>query len=51
MNRMGLVQIWHHINFAQDPLRAYFSEFQKNEIQLLNLHFIFTSFLFSIYEV
>ena len=32
--------------FARDPLRSYFHEPQKNEIHLLHLHFVFTSFLF-----
>ena len=36
------------LNFARDPLRSYFHEPQKNEIHLLYLHFIFTSFLFII---
>ena len=35
-----------HINFAHDPLQSYFDECQKNEIYLLYLHFIVTSFLF-----
>ena len=35
-------------NFARDPLRSYFHEPQKNEIHLLYLHFVFTSFLFVI---
>ena len=37
-----------HDNFARDPLRSYFHEPQKNEIHLLYLHFVFTSFLFII---
>ena len=36
------------LNFARDPLRSYFHEPQKNEIHLLYLHFVFTSFLFII---
>ena len=34
--------------FARDPLRSYFPEPQKNEIHLLYLHFVFTSFSFII---
>ena len=48
---MGYVQSRRHVNFAQDPLRSYFHEPQKNEIHLLYLYFVFTSFLFSICEV
>ena len=36
------------VNFARDPLRSYFHEPQKNEIHLLYLHFVFTSFWFII---
>ena len=39
-----------HFNFTRDPLRLYFHEPQKNEIHLLYLHFVFTSFLFIICE-
>ena len=35
----------------RNPLRSYFGESQKNEIQLLYLHFVFTSILFIICEV
>ena len=31
---------------GRDPLRSYFHEPQKNEIHLLCLHFVFTSFFF-----
>ena len=51
MNATGHVQSkWRprHDNFAWDPLRSYFHEPQKNEIHLLYLHFVFTSFLFII---
>ena len=51
MNAMDHMQNkWHwrlHGNFAWNPLRLYFDECQKNEIHLLYLHFIFSSFLFS----
>ena len=47
---MGLVQR-RHVYFAQDPLRSYFDEQQKNEIHFLYLYFVFTSFLFIIYKV
>ena len=40
-----------HVNFARDPLRSYFHEPQKSEIHLLYLHFVFTSFLFTICEI
>ena len=40
-----------HDNFAQDPLHSYSDEQQKNEIHLLYLYFVFTSFLFIICEV
>ena len=33
-------------SFAWDPFRLYFDECQENEIHLLYLYFIFTSFLF-----
>ena len=36
------------LNFARDPLCLYFHEPQKNEIHLLYLYFVFTSFLFII---
>ena len=49
---MGLVQKeGRHINFVRDPLRSYFDEPQKIEINLLYLHFILSPFLFSICEV
>ena len=34
--------------FARNLLRSYFQDPQKNEIHLLYLHFVFTSFLFFI---
>ena len=40
-----------YVNFAQDPLRSYFDQQQKNEIQLLYLYFVFSSLLFNICEV
>ena len=46
MNATGHVQS--HVNFARDLLRSYFHDPQKNEIHLLYLHFVFTSFLFII---
>ena len=30
-----------HVNFAQDILRSYFDECQKNEVHLLYLHIFF----------
>ena len=52
MKTMGLVQSkWHPVNFVWYPLHSYFDECQKNEINLLYLHFGFTSFLFIICEV
>ena len=38
-------------NFALDPLRSYFQEPQKNEIHLLYLHSVLTSFLFIICRI
>ena len=56
MNATGHVQSkWRlkYVNVAREPLRSYFSELQKNEINLLYLHFIlhrfsslFVNFLF-----
>ena len=40
-----------HVIFAWDPLCSYFHEPQKNEIHLLYLHFVFTSFLSIIREI
>ena len=40
-----------HVTFARDSLRPYFNEPQKNGIHLLYLYFVFTSFLFIIYEI
>ena len=40
-----------HVNFARDLLHSYFDEPQKNEIHLLYLHFVFTSFLYVICAV
>ena len=40
-----------HVNFARDPLRSYFDKRQENEIHLLYLHFVLTSFLFIICEI
>ena len=40
----------HHVNFAQDPLRSYFHEPQKNEIHLLYLHFVLHRFCSSFVE-
>ena len=40
-----------HVNFARNPLRLYVHEPQKNEIYLLYLHFVFTSFVFIICEI
>ena len=45
MNATGHVK---HVNFACDPLRSYFHEPLKNEIHILYLHFVFTSFWFII---
>ena len=39
------------VNFARDLLRSYFDECQKNEIHLLYLLFVFTSFFLIICEV
>ena len=39
-----------YVNFAQDPLRSYFNEPKKNEIHLLHIQFVFTSFSFIICE-
>ena len=36
--------------FARDPLCSYVHEPQTNEIPLLYLHFVFTSFLFIIFD-
>ena len=49
MNATGHLQ-GRHVNFARNLLRSYlkFHEPQKNEIHLLYLHFVFTSFLFII---
>ena len=41
----------HHVNFAWDLLHSYYGECQKNEIHLLYLHCVFTSFLFIICKV
>ena len=41
MNAMGWVHVsdtQHHVNFEDDPLRSYFDECLKNEINLLYLH-------------
>ena len=43
MNATGHVR---HVNSARDPLRSYFHEPLKNEIHLLYLYFVFTSFFF-----
>ena len=51
MNAVGLVQSKWLPNFAQGPLRSYFDEQQKNEIHLLYLYFVFTSFLFIICDI
>ena len=48
---MQRVTLGRHINFARDPLHSYFYEPQKNEIHLLYLYFVFTSFLFIIYGI
>ena len=32
------------MNFAQDPLRSYFDECQKNKIHLLYLHYLRNNF-------
>ena len=34
-----------HVKFAWDPLLSYFREPQKNDIHILYLHFVCTSFL------
>ena len=51
MNAMGVVQSKWHPYFAQNPLRSYFQEPQKNEIHLLYLHYALSSVLFIICEV
>ena len=40
-----------HVNFAQDLLRPYFHDPQKDEIHLLYLYFVFATLLFRICEV
>ena len=47
MNAMGLVQS----KWSPKGIMFNFDECQKNEIHLLYLHFVFTSFLFIISEV
>ena len=44
--RVKLSKLSDDLNFARNPLRSYFHEPQKKEIDLLYLHFVFTSFLF-----
>ena len=39
------------LTLHKTPLRSYFDEQQKNEIHLLYLYFVFTSFLFNTCEV